>query len=182
MIIIINSAPYTDEFVEPIVQCLTVAGITAAVVGYDQIPFEINCCSSVIISASPKADDIIESQIPFYDWLADYPKPVLGICHGHQMLAVMHGAMLKRSGEGEEGICQVQKEIEHPLFAGLEDSFEVEQHHQYSVSLPDNFRLLASSEQCQNQAMAHLTKPVFSVQFHAEKTPDILLNFLSLAR
>lgn len=177
---IINSAPFTEEFVGPIYQCLKGSDIDSEVIGYDAIPPDLSPFSSVIISASPKGDDIIDEQIPYYDWIYSYHNPVLGICHGHQMLGVMHGANLIRSGQNEEGICPVTVETEDPLFSGLGHSFNVEQHHVYSISLPKDFKLLASSDRCRVQAMMHQSKPFYSVQFHAEKNPEIILNFADM--
>ena len=179
-LVIINSAPFTQEFVEPIKQCLQDSAIDSEVVGYDAIPTDLTPFSGVIISASPKGDDIIDEQISYYEWIYGYQDPVLGICHGHQMLGVMHGADLIRSGQGEEGIYPVIVETDSPLFSGLGQSFKAEQHHVYSISLPNNFRLLASSDRCRVQAMMHQSKPLCSVQFHAEKNPGIILNFANM--
>ncbi len=180
-LLVINSAPCDEEFAVPISQCLEQAGIASEIVGFDAIPTDLSPFSAVIISASPKGDDIIEAQIPYYAWIENYNKPVLGICHGHQMLGVIYGADLIREGQSEEGDCFVITELEHPIFAGLGQCFGVEQHHDYSISLPNGFKLLASSGRCRVQAMAHPSKPIVSVQFHAEKKPEIILNFVRMA-
>ena len=54
--------------------------------------------------------------------------------------------------------------------------------------LPPEFRLLASNDCCRLQAMGHLRRPLYGVQFHPELYTDyypdgrqILRNFFAMA-
>ena len=181
-ILIINSAPYTDEFVEPIVRTIIKAAVKSELVGYDNIPEDLDCYGGVIISASPKGDDIIHAHLPYYQWIRSSLKPILGICHGHQFIGVLYGSDLIINKQSEDGEHLVSIEEDNPLFAGYERSFKVEQHHKDSITLPEEFRLLASSMRCRVQAMVHQVRPIYTVQFHAENNPRIILNFAEIAK
>jgi GMP synthase (glutamine-hydrolysing) len=181
-ILTINSAPYTKEFVKPIVKTLIDAGIESELANYDNIPNDLDRYGGVIISASPRGDDIVNAHIPYYEWLRNSLKPILGICHGHQFIGVMHGADLIRDEQSEEGKYLVDIKEDNALFSGYNGSFQVEQHHKDSITLPNEFRHLASSTRCKVQAMIHQEKPIYTTQFHAEKNPEIILNFAEIVR
>lgn len=178
--LLINSAPYTREFVDPIMKVLNEADISVNLIDYHNIPSNLNLFDGVIISASPKGDDIVETHIPYYQWIKNFQRPILGICHGHQFIGVMYGAKLIRDEQSEEGEFLIDIKENNPLFKGYCKSFMVEQHHNNSITLPKNFTLLASSKNCKVQAMVHKEKPIYTTQFHAEKNPDIILNFIKI--
>ena len=181
-ILIINSAPRTGEFVDPIIKTLTESGIESELLGYDNIPENLDPYSGIIISASPMGDDIVYKHQPYFQWIRECHKPILGSCHGHQLIGVMYGADLIRDKQREDGEHLVNIEEDTPLFRGYEGSFKVEQHHKNSIILPDEFRLLASSPRCRVQAMVHQTQPIYTAQFHIENDPKILLNFAEIAK
>jgi GMP synthase (glutamine-hydrolysing) len=130
------------------------------------------------------------------------PQPILGVCGGHQQMALAFGAPVGLMGriapgqgyEGayrERGFCEIELSDEaakHPLFAGLEDTITVWQSHCDEVkSLPPQFVSVATNTACPIQAMQHSSRPLFGVQFHPElfdnDHPDgrrILENFLNL--
>lgn len=179
-ILVINSAPYTLEFVTPILEILK--DEECYLVNYNSIPRSLHEYDGVIISASPKGDDIINKQIINYQWIFECSIPVLGICHGHQMIGKMFGAKIISNGQEEEGIFKIDNIMNNPILGNKGDINQVEHHHEYAITIPEEFHLLAKSDKCMNQAMAHKLKPIFTVQFHAEKHPETLLNFLKYIR
>jgi GMP synthase (glutamine-hydrolysing) len=181
-ILIVNSAPQTEEFVAPITRILAGAGLQSDTVSYDNIPTDQESYSGVIISASPQGDDIVEDHTPYFQWIKQTDKPVLGICHGHQVIGVMHGADLIRDTQSENEDMTIIIKEDHPLFAGYNKSMRVASYHNDAITLPEGFRLMASSERCRVQAMAHRTKRLYTVQFHAEKNPEIILNFAEIVK
>lgn len=138
----------------------------------------------------------------FLAWLRGRRGPTLGICGGHQALALAHGApvgpvfpvpaatlsydgMPKLSGRtrvrlvGDRG----------PLLAGLGDEIEVHASHVDEVKgVPPGFRLLGLGDPCHIQAIGADRRPSWGVQFHPERDVRpgqpgrrLLQNFLALA-
>lgn len=133
-----------------------------------------------------------------FEVIRTVPRPVFGICGGHQQIALAYGAkvdIMKRlePGEGYEGCFKARGffEVEHEgnlLFEGLSKRISVWQSHCDEVkNLPDGFVQTATNEISAIQAMQHESKPIFSVQFHPELFNEanpaglkILENFFSV--
>lgn len=139
-----------------------------------------------------------ESLAGVLDVIRRAPQPTLGICGGHQQIALCYGArvdVMKRLSPGtgyegclrERGFFDVETEA-RGIFAGLPRAISVWHSHYDEVKeLPAGFRLTASSATCAIQAMQHTTRPLFSVQFHPELFDEehphgrqVLENFLNL--
>jgi GMP synthase (glutamine-hydrolysing) len=139
-----------------------------------------------------------ESLAGVFDVIHEAKQPILGICGGHQQIAISYGSTLgimKRvaPGEGYEGAVKVRGfyDVEtngEDIFAEMPRRLSVWQSHYEEVKeLPENFELMASSETCRIEAMRHVSRPLFSVQFHPElfdeehpQGQNILENFLEL--
>ena len=55
------------------------------------------------------------------------------------------------------------------------------------ITKPKNFKILARSDKIRIQALSHLTKPIYTVQFHPEVTQTekgeiIFSNFIAICR
>ena len=137
-----------------------------------------------------------ESLAGVFEVIREAEQPILGICGGHQQIALCYGAsvgLMKRltPGEGYEGALRERGffEVEtdgEGIFEGLPRGVTVWHSHCDEVKeLPEEFELTASNETCRIQAMRHTSRPLFSVQFHPElfdaEHPEgkrILENFL----
>lgn len=125
-------------------------------------------------------------------------QPILGICGGHQQIALCYGArvdVMKRLSPGtgyegclrERGFFEVETEG-NGIFTGLPRAISVWHSHYDEVKeLPEGFRRTASNSTCPVQAMQHTKRPLFSVQFHPELFDEehphgkqVLENFLNL--
>ncbi len=134
-----------------------------------------------------------------HDVIRNAAQPILGICGGHQQVALVYGSrvdVMKRVTPGTVGYEGCLKErgfypVTHDgstLFAGLPPEITVWHSHYDEVKdLPVEFTSTAASENCAIQAMQHKTRPLFTVQFHPElfaaEQPQgrvILENFLNL--
>ncbi|MBI5252343.1 MAG: gamma-glutamyl-gamma-aminobutyrate hydrolase family protein [Desulfomonile tiedjei] len=128
--------------------------------------------------------------------------PVMGICGGHQALALAFGGKVGpiRGGEDdclpyghnptERGRHNVFVVTEDPLFQGMGKAINLVQNHYDEVKrLPPGFLCLAENKLCPYQIIKHPTKPAYGVQAHTEyylrNKPDgglLLQNFLKIAR
>lgn len=125
-------------------------------------------------------------------------QPVFGVCGGHQQIALAFGAAVDlmgrlEPGEGYQGAKRERGYFEvetsgKGLFGGLPNKVTVWHSHFDEVKeLPAGFKVTASNETCEIQAMQHTSRPLFGVQFHPElfneEFPDgqrIIENFLDL--
>ncbi|OGK21246.1 GMP synthase [Candidatus Roizmanbacteria bacterium RIFCSPHIGHO2_02_FULL_37_13b] len=118
------------------------------------------------------------------DYLDNFKGPIMGVCLGHQIMAVHFGGKAGPASVAEYGLATLEVLEEDTLFKGLPKSFDVWQSHNDEVKEAPGFEILARSEKCPIQAMRHKTKPLFGVQFHPEVTnteygEQIYANFLS---
>jgi GMP synthase (glutamine-hydrolysing) len=125
-------------------------------------------------------------------------RPILGVCGGHQQMALAFGAPVAlmgrlETGEGyigakrERGFAEVETNAQG-IFRGMPRNITVWHSHFDEVKdLPPNFVATAANETCPIQAMQHQERPLFGVQFHPElfneQHPDgrgVLENFLAI--
>jgi GMP synthase (glutamine-hydrolysing) len=127
-------------------------------------------------------------------------QPMLGVCGGHQQIALAYGAKVDLMGRLEPGSGYEGAKRERgyfpvntdrtSLFKDLPAEITVWHSHFDEVkSLPKGFRLTAGNEKCAIQAMEHTERPLFGVQFHPELFDDdhpdgrkVLENFLEIQR
>lgn len=93
--------------------------------------------------------------------------PILGISLGHQLLGLQFGAQASMM-KHDSGWKTVEAFEECILFERLPQEIEMMKNHYETISVPPDFKLVAASDACVNEAMQHETKPYFGVQFQPE--------------
>ncbi|OLM18849.1 MULTISPECIES: aminodeoxychorismate synthase component I [unclassified Pseudonocardia] len=112
--------------------------------------------------------------------------PVLGVCLGHQTIALTHGARVGRAPEPRHGRSSPVHHDGTGLFAGLPSPIEVVRYHSLAVTdLPAALAATAWTPDGVLMALRHRTLPLWGVQFHPESigTLDgtaLLRNFRDL--
>ena len=160
--------------------------------------------SHIILSgqSNPWNDYQPESLAGIFAVIREASRPILGVCGGHQQIALAYGArvdLMKRTGAGEGYDGAFRERGFYPIqlvgngepsviFRDLPPSITVWHSHCDEVkNLPPNFRRTATNNTCPIQAMEHSTRPLFGVQFHPElfdsEQPEgrrVIENFLDL--
>ena len=114
--------------------------------------------------------------------------PILGVCLGHQALAIALGGDVIHAPRLMHGKASPVEHDGQGLFAGLPNPFEAARYHSLIVdraSLPPELIPTAQTPEGELMGMRHRDLPVAGVQFHPESvlTPagnDLLANFLAM--
>lgn len=73
---------------------------------------------------------------------------------------------------------------ENKLFDSIKNLSLFQEAHFEFITLPEDFILLAKSESCQNEAMKHKDRIIYSTQFHPEESNKeglrLINNFLKM--
>ena len=113
--------------------------------------------------------------------------PLLGVCLGHQALAVAFGGRVVRAAAPRHGKTVAVRHDGRGLFAALPDPFEAMLYHSLAVdgaALPPALEVSARGPAGEIMGLRHRTLPLDGVQFHPESigTPAggaLLAGFLA---
>lgn len=111
--------------------------------------------------------------------------PILAICVGLQFMALYYDGKVGASEAPEFGRTEIEVIEEDTILKGLPESFVAwESHNDHVTQLPDGFRSIARSKNCEVQAVSHDSKPWFGTQFHPEVEQtehgyDIFRNYMT---
>ncbi|MGW0736640.1 aminodeoxychorismate synthase component I [Streptomyces sp. NPDC002851] len=114
--------------------------------------------------------------------------PLLGICLGHQGVALAHGATVARAPEPRHGRLSPVLHHGDELFAGLPSPFEAVRYHSLAVTdLPESLEATAWTPDGVLMGLRHRSRPMWGVQFHPESIRTrygkaLLGNFVRLCR
>lgn len=114
--------------------------------------------------------------------------PVLGVCLGHQSLAVAFGGEVVRADRLMHGKTSMIHHDGKTVFRDLPNPFEATRYHSLLVNratVPDCLEVSAETSEGEIMGLRHRTLGVEGVQFHPESIltaagKDLLRNFLKL--
>jgi GMP synthase (glutamine-hydrolysing) len=110
--------------------------------------------------------------------------PILGLCYGHQLIAKFFGGEVKQGKTREYGIAQVSIDSFKDIFSGLDRKEKVwMSHYDTVIQLPQDFKVLAWTDNCPIAAFSHRSMPIYGLQWHPEVAHtthgnQILQNFI----
>lgn len=114
---------------------------------------------------------------------ADAAVPLLGVCLGHQGLAMLAGSPVTRAPEPRHGFISTVTHSGEGIFAGIPQDFEVVRYHSLHVEEVPGMTVHARSEDGVIQALKVDGLPHWGVQFHPESVltqhgAALMRNFL----
>jgi len=122
----------------------------------------------LILSGGPAS--VYEKDAPSCDpALFELNLPILGLCYGHQLIAQMAGGKVEPAIRREYGITHVI--VDHPVgvLKGLGEKERVWMSHGDTVlALPNDYEVLAHSENTPIAAFRSKEKPIYGLQWHPE--------------
>ncbi|PPA78835.1 MAG: GMP synthase [glutamine-hydrolyzing] subunit A [ANME-2 cluster archaeon HR1] len=136
----------------------------------------------LILSGGPGIDRIGRCE----EIVTQIDLPILGICLGHQLMARAFGGEITTGKKGGYAAVNVEILDEDEILKGLGPTTGVwASHADEVVRLPPDFINLARSDVCGIEAMRHISKPLFGVQWHPEvshtdKGDELLMNFFRI--
>ncbi|MEN9756312.1 MAG: synthase [Pseudomonadota bacterium] len=149
--------------------------------------YSCECSSQEIKHFSPKGiilsggpESVTEGNTPRAPQIVfELGIPVLGICYGMQTMTQQLGGSVETSSHREFGYAQIRARGHSKLLNGIEDHLSSEgfglldvwmSHGDRVVTLPEGFKLIASSEGAPIAGMANEDKHFYALQFHPEVT------------
>ena len=138
------------------------------IVPYNKFPADDTDVIGVIVSGSPFS---VYDEKAFRTELAPIAAkfPLMGICYGAQMHAYQNGGIVESAPSREYGRAILNKIDADPLFEGIEVGETVWMSHGDTITtLPQGFRIIASTDDVPCAAYRIEGKQQWGVQFHPE--------------
>ena len=111
--------------------------------------------------------------------------PVLGVCLGHQGIALEFGGAVSRVEPAHGEVASIEHDGLDPLFRGIPRVFDAVRYHSLTVEdpLPPGLRKIAWTADGTVMALRHVSRPIWGAQFHPESIlteygGELLGNFL----
>ena len=139
------------------------------IVPYNKFPKDDPSVIGVILSGSPfSVYDEKAFKVDLSEIRGKYP--IIGICYGAQFLSFTNGGKVEPAGTREYGRAHLVKfDTENPLLKGIPANSQVWMSHGDTITaIPDNFKVIASTEKVNIAAYQITGEKVWGVQFHPE--------------
>ncbi|CAD66703.1 anthranilate synthase component II [Tropheryma whipplei] len=162
-----------DSFIYTLVNYLQQLGVTTSVVRSDNnchsVESMLGVHDAALISPGPGTPE--ESGITLSVIRAAYSTstPLLGVCLGHQALAVAFGGDIGPSGRIMHGKLVTVRPRPSAIFKDLPTAFTATRYNSLTVTkVPQALRVIARADCGEVMALEHRTAPMYGVQFHPE--------------
>ncbi|GIH75241.1 aminodeoxychorismate/anthranilate synthase component II [Planobispora longispora] len=161
-----------DSFVHTIVQYLRELGAECDVRPRDAVAVEDAAgFDGVLVSPGPGTPEEAGVSVPLVGYCERRGLPLLGVCLGHQAIAVAHGATVTRAPELMHGRTSAIVHDGRGVFAGLPSPVTMTRYHSLAVlpeTVPPDLEVTATTADGIVMGLRHRTAPVEGVQFHPE--------------
>ena len=189
MILVIDNY---DSFTYNLVQCLAEFGLEIQVFRNDKISIaEISHkdLTGIVISPGPGTPLDAGISVELIKELG-VRVPILGVCLGHQAVAVAYGGKVVRAEKLMHGKSSYIYHQQEGLYQGLANPFLAGRYHSLIIdpqSFPACLEVDAKTEDDVIMGIHHSEYPVLGVQFHPESVltaigKEFLQNFIAFAQ
>ncbi len=142
-----------------------------------------------LISPGPGRPEAAGESLALVAACAQAQRPLLGICLGHQAIAMHFGGRVVRAAAPMHGKACPVRHDGSGLFDGLPSPIAAARYHSLTVApedLPDCLAVNATGDDESVQGVRHRSLPIHGVQFHpesiaSEKGHELLANFVRIA-
>ena len=112
--------------------------------------------------------------------------PILGVCLGHQAIAICFGGKVIKATKPVHGITSKVTHDSKFIFKGIQQNLNVMRYHSLIVekeSFPNDLEVTAQSDDGIIMGLRHKSLPIQGIQFHPESIltecgDDIIINWL----
>jgi len=161
-----------DSFVFNLVQYLQQLGADCTVVRNDQLTVsDADNYDGVLISPGPGTPEAAGISVELVKYCAQKQIPLLGVCLGHQVIAVAYGATVSRAPELLHGKTSIVNHNNKSVLVDIPTPFTATRYHSLAIekqTLPDEIEVTGITDSGVIMAIAHKTLPICGVQFHPE--------------
>jgi anthranilate synthase/aminodeoxychorismate synthase-like glutamine amidotransferase len=178
-----------DSFTYNLVQCLMSLGAECLVVANDATnvaDVRAHHPDGLLISPGPGKPEDAGMTLQLIQELGR-SMPILGVCLGHQALALAFGARVERAERPVHGKTSPVRHDARGVFRGLPSPFRATRYHSLLVTerdLPSSLEVSATTDDGEIMGIRHRQLPLEGVQFHPESIltdegPRLVQNWLS---
>ena len=165
-----------DSFVHTLIGYLQQLGADVTIVEADALDVDgiddlVASWDGVMISPGPGTPERAGASIAVVTACAATQTPLLGVCLGHQAIAVAFGAHVSHAPELKHGMVSAITHDGASVFAGLASPVNVGRYHSLAIvadSLPAELTVTARTSTGVIMAVQHRALPIHGVQFHPE--------------
>ena len=137
---------------------------------HDINDFKGDDTKAIILSGGPAS--VVENGSPQISReIFELGKPILGICYGLQLICHYLGGKVEPSNKREYGKADFIVKENHLLVSNIPESSTVWMSHGDKVlEIPENFKIIGSTDTTEATAIANDNKKIYGFQFHPEVT------------
>lgn len=179
-----------DSFTYNLVQAFESTGATTTVIYNDEISIEEADHldpTHLVVSPGPGRPEDAGASVEMIRRFAGR-LPILGVCLGHQAIAVAYGSAVEGAISLMHGKSSEVYHDRRSVYSGLPNPFVAGRYHSLAVAevtLPDDLMISAYTSDGEIMGIRHRTLPIEGVQFHPESvlTPlgdRLVSNFLAM--
>ncbi|MCC5916285.1 MAG: glutamine-hydrolyzing GMP synthase [Cryomorphaceae bacterium] len=160
---------FGSQYTQLIARRLRELNVFCEIQPFNNVRVEDKNIKGYILSGSPHS--VLETNAPQPPgFVLDSKVPLLGVCYGAQFLAHRAGGIVEKSDVREYGRANLSEvDLKHPLMQNVPVGAQVWMSHGDTIKkLPENYKIIASTEDVEVAAFQIGNQSTFGIQFHPE--------------